>query len=291
MEHLILLYYVITFLIGSFAIGTLTLVYLNKKDEKLKIALFLISSMLLLLFSHFLPEYIRINKLFDMNSLVFFREVVRALSTTILSYYIMLFIFTITKRTLSKKALAFFFTYSILTGLFSFKLVTITSVMILILMVYSFVYSVNYIWFKKEYLKDDSLKRMQRYSIVFTISFMFVIFDAIIPLIDFLQELLPYGFLAFPTFIVLLSVITIKEVLNYFTSNFESKSKLNEIKMNSYKITNREKEVIECIFLGNTYQQVADSLHISLSTVKTHINNVYKKMEVNNKIEMLHRLQ
>jgi DNA-binding NarL/FixJ family response regulator len=55
----------------------------------------------------------------------------------------------------------------------------------------------------------------------------------------------------------------------------------------AYKITDREFEVIELIITGISSTDVAEKLRISERTVEAHLNNIYKKMNVKNKIEML----
>jgi len=53
------------------------------------------------------------------------------------------------------------------------------------------------------------------------------------------------------------------------------------------KLTNQEKVVINLIKKGMTNKEIASELNVSLSTVKTHINNIYKKSEVKNRQELL----
>jgi len=54
-----------------------------------------------------------------------------------------------------------------------------------------------------------------------------------------------------------------------------------------FKLTNRELEVLEQLRSGLTYEEVASNLHISYGTVRKHIENIYRKLEVNNKVEAL----
>lgn len=54
-----------------------------------------------------------------------------------------------------------------------------------------------------------------------------------------------------------------------------------------YSISPREEGVIELLILGDSYQNIADKLCISLSTVKTHISNIYQKTGASNKVELI----
>jgi len=53
----------------------------------------------------------------------------------------------------------------------------------------------------------------------------------------------------------------------------------------------REKEVTKLIIEGKTNQQIADELFIAISTVKTHINNIYKILEVKNRREAIAKVK
>lgn len=54
-----------------------------------------------------------------------------------------------------------------------------------------------------------------------------------------------------------------------------------------YKLTQREKELIELIYSGKTNKEIAETLFLAESTVKTHIYNIFRKMEVKNRIEVI----
>ena len=50
-------------------------------------------------------------------------------------------------------------------------------------------------------------------------------------------------------------------------------------------LSDRELEVLNCLFEGLTTQQIAVSLYISENTVKTHIRHIFEKLAVSNRAE------
>lgn len=52
-----------------------------------------------------------------------------------------------------------------------------------------------------------------------------------------------------------------------------------------YKLTKRELEILEQISAGLAYQDIAENLSISPSTVRKHIENIYSKLQVHSKVE------
>ena len=55
-------------------------------------------------------------------------------------------------------------------------------------------------------------------------------------------------------------------------------------------LTNREKEILELLLKGMSNQQIAEALFVSVHTVKTHLQNIFKKMNVNNRVGLLYKL-
>ncbi|MCT4623797.1 MAG: response regulator transcription factor [Schleiferiaceae bacterium] len=53
----------------------------------------------------------------------------------------------------------------------------------------------------------------------------------------------------------------------------------------SFDITKREQEILEQLSTGLSYQKIADNLVISSGTVRKHIENIYGKLQVHNKLE------
>lgn len=50
-------------------------------------------------------------------------------------------------------------------------------------------------------------------------------------------------------------------------------------------LTNREKEVLQLISQGYSNQEIADSLFITLKTVKTHVSNILSKLQVEDRTQ------
>ncbi|MBY0477693.1 MAG: helix-turn-helix transcriptional regulator [Chitinophagaceae bacterium] len=57
-----------------------------------------------------------------------------------------------------------------------------------------------------------------------------------------------------------------------------------------YRLTGREKEIVLFICRGNSYRQIAESLFIAERTVTKHVQNIFDKVNVSNKLELLNKL-
>ena len=73
----------------------------------------------------------------------------------------------------------------------------------------------------------------------------------------------------------------------YFQQSFREetqKMESDEENLLSY-LTQREEEVLELLTQGVTYKGVANKLFISETTVKTHVNNIFQKLQVNDRTQ------
>jgi len=52
-------------------------------------------------------------------------------------------------------------------------------------------------------------------------------------------------------------------------------------------LSSREQDILKGLMKGYSYKLIADELHISIDTVRTHIRNVYDKLQVNSKTEAI----
>ncbi|MDO4746257.1 MAG: LuxR C-terminal-related transcriptional regulator [Bacillota bacterium] len=80
--------------------------------------------------------------------------------------------------------------------------------------------------------------------------------------------------------------------LETFTESVEAENK-NDIEERisevcaQFKLTPREKELVEQIYAGKSNREIADMLFLSESTIKTHIYNIFKKMDVKSRVGVI----
>lgn len=55
------------------------------------------------------------------------------------------------------------------------------------------------------------------------------------------------------------------------------------------KLTARETQVLEHLSKGLSYNAIADNLILSVGTIRKHIENIYKKLQVHNKLEAVQK--
>lgn len=67
----------------------------------------------------------------------------------------------------------------------------------------------------------------------------------------------------------------------------QSSPKESKILYNQYKLTQREIEIVELIADGLSNQDIAEKLFISANTVRNHIYNIYRKMGIKNRYELI----
>ncbi|MCF2496749.1 helix-turn-helix transcriptional regulator [Dyadobacter sp. CY357] len=60
--------------------------------------------------------------------------------------------------------------------------------------------------------------------------------------------------------------------------------------LNTVGLTAREKEIVRLIKVGKTYKVIADELFISERTVSKHVQNIFEKLGVSSRLELLNRL-
>ncbi len=72
-----------------------------------------------------------------------------------------------------------------------------------------------------------------------------------------------------------------RKVIDFFQSDKKTEKKS--------VLTDKEKEIVMCLVEGMSYKMIADKECISLETVRSHIKNIYKKLQVHSKAEVIRK--
>ncbi len=83
-------------------------------------------------------------------------------------------------------------------------------------------------------------------------------------------------------------------ISNHATEKNHDLPKLSYEKLNNHLISSlseREFELSQLVYDGNTNTQIAKKLFISINTVKTHLKNIYLKLDANTRIDVINRIR
>jgi len=121
----------------------------------------------------------------------------------------------------------------------------------------------------------------------------------IIAMTSFEEEDLVQGVLAAGAISYLIKNVTSDELAKAIRDAASGKSTLSPeaarvliqatrpTKQPSFDLTEREREVLNLVVQGNSNQQIADTLVISLATVKAHISSILSKLQVSSRAEAI----
>jgi DNA-binding NarL/FixJ family response regulator len=98
------------------------------------------------------------------------------------------------------------------------------------------------------------------------------------------------GLLFTALFSLVWSILIIIELLNH-GERAMGKVTLSEGFLADYRISGREREVLEKLIQGKPNKTIADELFISTRTVEAHVYNIYRKCGVSNKVELIRILE
>jgi len=70
-----------------------------------------------------------------------------------------------------------------------------------------------------------------------------------------------------------------RKIVNHYAPKSSRKSVLSP----------RENDVVKGIVAGKSYKMIADDLFVFINTIRTHIKNIYKRLGINSKAELIRR--
>lgn len=79
--------------------------------------------------------------------------------------------------------------------------------------------------------------------------------------------------------------------LNELRNKISGESTIKAEKFNEYDLSKREIEVLSFLKSGLSNEEIAEKMFVSKNTVKTHIKNIYSKLDVKNRIQALKKIK
>lgn len=79
----------------------------------------------------------------------------------------------------------------------------------------------------------------------------------------------------------------LSELLTQVNKSNQISTKIQQLKINLPSLTRRENTIIGLVSCGAKNQEIADQLHISPNTVKTHLYSIFRKTSSRNRIELI----
>jgi DNA-binding NarL/FixJ family response regulator len=72
------------------------------------------------------------------------------------------------------------------------------------------------------------------------------------------------------------NILAVQKVITFFNRRENDQP-------DPYGLSVRELQVLDCLVDGDTYKKIAENCHISVGTVRSHIMNIYRKLDVNSR--------
>ncbi len=137
-------------------------------------------------------------------------------------------------------------------------------------------------------LKDKTLKRAVLILLIITVFFIpFMLMDYIISISPIFDFLMTVDNLSRPVYFLIISIFSIIFTFVYFNRpGYRKNNELTVYFLDKFKITPREKEIIELVLKGDNNKTIGEKLFISPKTVENHITSIYQKMAVNSRVQL-----
>ena len=79
------------------------------------------------------------------------------------------------------------------------------------------------------------------------------------------------------------TIVVEKQIFTHRPKTFT----LNEMALKKLELTSREFEILQLIAKGHSNSKIAEQLFLSISTIKTHVSNLFTKMNVNSRFHAI----
>lgn len=125
-------------------------------------------------------------------------------------------------------------------------------------------------------------------------------FFGLVFILDFFRAFIPglgfadWRYVVLPAFYAYLNIFIVyshfKEWAPQIADRDKAGSEPAAESLKRYGVSSRETEVLSHLARGRTYGEIADTLCVSLATIKTHLSHLYEKTGTRNKVELINLL-
>lgn len=292
MRDFYLLFCIVSLFSGISSISISTFIYSSLRKKALKFFIFLNLSFFAIqncitleLYSKYVPEVSSFIFMLS-NFLDLFGTSFCTLSGLFFIHYLFGLNTTKLKKNIFFSVFAFQFISIALYNIFSipdiFKFIIQASI------VAAVIYDIYMVIQNYRYVTDKNLKSTIKFFLIITVLFLpFITLEYYRPYVQSIKNIDFIKILSLPLYFLTLNIFAVVLVLKYFNKpSFMNNNKLTDYFKQKYDITEKQSEIIELIVEGLTYKQIAEKLLISPKTVDNHIQNIYKKLNVNSKIQL-----
>jgi|GEM_PF-1301173 len=291
MENLLLLYYFTSLATGIFCLGSLFAIRRSNRNDLIQSFLFCYGFFCLFILVTTLQTYLEILSLNSNNyiSFILFATQFFSMFTSML-----ILTFLINKIHLvpfadkSNRILSFItfliWIFCILREIKTFAFLSLPFLRFIddeLLHIIIIVYNICiYIFYKK------NIKNLDLYKILRN-TFFIVLLNVPGFIIDELISSENNRMLIFTSFFfILISIFSLHSFFRYHEATQAEQYNITDDLKSKIGVSDREIEVAQLLLKGYSYQKIADDLIISISTVRTHVTNIYKKAGIKSRYEL-----
>lgn len=295
MKHLSVLYFFTTLLVGGTSLGIAAFVYVKTKDKTIRYSLYSYTPFTLVVVFHTLIAYIETNIPATYPFVLMILDYFATISLLSLIFVVpasVHYFFSIPhaarRNTLfgGLAALAYMgyhISEFLVTGE-NLKLAGeyLREGLFIAVMIYCVILEARYY----KTIQVSSRRKIERWGpLLLGCSLPGLMYDM------FLYEISPFRF--YPILYCGLSILLIYYFLTSYShqSQMQKRTMLEEDFFRTNNISSREQEIITLVLKGYSNQKIAETLYISLHTVKAHLRNIYAKLEVKSRYELMMRVK
>lgn len=296
MGHLIFLFYILSFTLGFSVILISFLLWLKNRNKMLKLFVLCALSLTLILTEQMITAYALTNVV-ESSALKMLLRFVSAAGCSLLIYSLTQLVRMLIDKQISGRLLSGLIVYSLLpvaaTLLYTIAGMQIVIWMASALLFLSILYNAVTLLVHLNRIHFGMIRGGIRNLIIISLlMFPILIADIFIEKIPMFGETFEFGLLSVFVFYTVFSAMSLYYIAKGFYVLMSRRSQPGHpVDLGEFHITNREKEIIDCLTAGLSYRQISEKLSISIPTVKTHVTNIYKKLGVQNKIELINAIK